>query len=200
MAKKIAIILNYIFFLAQLLIAVGFIAKRQYIFIFSPGTTSLVYVGIVLTEKFSTFRLNNFTRALLIITITSHDFFGEYLNFYTNVTYFDKFLHMFGAFSFALVAFELLSHFINISTSKPKLLTFIIVLLLGISLGTIFELQEFLLDIITKGRNQGGLIDTDVDMFHNLIGSVLAGLFQVRLKPLIRRETENNQIKFKWPH
>ena len=50
------------------------------------------------------------------------------------------------------------------------------IILLGIGIGTIFELLEFILDITVSPNihNQQNLIDTNLDMISNLAGSLIA--------------------------
>ena len=55
---------------------------------------------------------------------------------------------------------------------------------IGISLGCIFEILEFILDSNSKPneqRNQHGPIDTDFDLISNVIGSVIAGVASIFL-------------------
>jgi len=75
-----------------------------------------------------------------------------------------------------LAAYNLMTTFIRIQSSHPGLFIFLIVTAIGISLGTIFELLEFILDLILKEKNQFGLIDTDWDLFYDLIGALFAGI------------------------
>ena len=172
-------ILNLGFFLIQFLITIGFILKQQFDYIFNPLITSLFYLGVILLERFTTFKLKNYIRILLIITLSSHNLIGEYYNAYNKVPFFDNALHLFGIFSFSLFVYTLLVSTIDIKASRPMLLTFILVILLGIAMGTIFELMEFALDQFTNENNQRDLTDTDLDLLFDLIGALLAGIFVV---------------------
>jgi len=50
-------------------------------------------------------------------------------------------------------------------------------MMLGITLGTLFEIVEFAFDYFSKSsKNQHGLADTDVDMIFNVFGAVIAGI------------------------
>ena len=71
----------------------------------------------------------------------------------------------------------MLNSFIMLRSSRPAVFTFILISLIGISLGTFFELIEFSLDSLFNEHNQLGLIDTDLDLVFDCIGSFLAGGF-----------------------
>lgn len=108
-------ILNLGFFLIQFLITIGFILKQQFDYIFNPLITSLFYLGVILLERFTTFKLKNYIRILLIITLSSHNLIGEYYNAYNKVPFFDNALHLFGIFSFSLFVYILLVSTIDIN-------------------------------------------------------------------------------------
>lgn len=147
--------------------------KQNHIFELLIITTFLVsYTYIELKYDLC---LNNYIRGLIILTLLSHIQFGQYLNFYTRFFYFDIVLHIFGTYSFTLFVYSLL----NQTVSKPSLAKnreLILVILLGISLGTFFEIIEFLIDLTfdPKIPAQSGLIDTNLDMISNIIGAVIA--------------------------
>lgn len=172
-------LLNSSYFLINLLIAVGFLFKGQPTLIANPIATSLFYLGVILLERFSTFKLTYYIRGLVLLTLVGHSLLGEYYRAYYTTTYFDNILHFVGAFTFALFAFELLNTFIKIRSSHPALLTFMLITLLGICLGTFFELLEFLLDQLLHERNQFGLFDTNMDLVFDALGACFAGIFIV---------------------
>ena len=47
---------------------------------------------------------------------------------------------------------------------------------IGISLGCIYEIYEFILDSTTNSFNQHGLKDTNFDLISDVIGSLIAGI------------------------
>lgn len=102
---------------------------------------------------------------------------GEYLRVYYRSRVFDRYLHAYGAFVFALLFYYLLQHFFG-ATGTPLFLA-IFVFLLGNTLGVIFELMEFSHDVkpTATSKEQHGLKDTDTDMLFNLIGSAGAAVF-----------------------
>lgn len=172
--------LDYGYFALQLLTSAGFIIRDQYTHLFNPLLTSGFYLGVLLLERFTVFDLGNGIRILLILTLSGHTIIGEYFYAYKTTSFFDDALHMFGTFSFALFAYCLLITFIKLQASSPAVFTFILVLLLGISLGTIFELMEFFLDYFFNQLNQNGLKDTDLDLLFDLIGAIFAGILIVK--------------------
>ncbi len=103
-------------------------------------------------------------------------FFGQYLQMYYRSKVFDRYLHAYGAFSFALLGFYLLDHFLLMGGSTLFLAVF--VFLLGNTLGVIFELLEFRYDLKPTNtiKAQHGLKDTNTDMLFNLFGSIGAAL------------------------
>lgn len=174
---NISVLLNIIFFSANTVVAIGFIAQGRMSQIANPAAASLFYLGIIILESYTWFKLKNYIRVLLIVTLTSHSLIGELLRAYYYTAWFDNSLHMFGSFTFAILSFEILTAFLRIKSSKPVMLTFVLVSLLGIAIGTLFELIEFSLDRLLSERNQFGLIDTDLDLAYDLLGSLISGIF-----------------------
>lgn len=132
------------------------------------------WLFIFIENKFG-FHIYDIALLLVAITIFLHFFIGENLRFYYNKGYFDRGLHFFGT-----IAFTLFAYLIMIETLKPALnsniLIFIFILSLGTLLGVIFELIEFVIDLIFKTRSQKGLIDTNFDLIFDLIGAIFTGL------------------------
>lgn len=184
MDNKMAKLLNCLYFLLQIIIALGFVLKHEYGYLSNPALTSFVYLGILGLERYTAFKLKNFVRVLLIITLTSHNLFGEYFNAYNTTPFFDNALHLFGIFSFSIFGYALLTSAIRIESPKPLVLTFILAILLGISMGAVFELLEFALDILSAQHNQHSLRDTDLDLFYDAIGALSAGIFILLTNPL----------------
>ncbi len=106
-----------------------------------------------------------------------HSYFGTYLNLYHKSETFDLLLHLFGTYSFTLFYYSLLNHF----SPKPNSINIreiILIISLGIAIGTVFELFEFLYDLFNKpsSHSQLGLVDTNLDLIFNIIGAFLASL------------------------
>lgn len=112
---------------------------------------------------------------LTMLTVLAACLIGDYLGYYSRSKTFDRYLHAFGSFSFALFTYCILDDLVEVGGSRIFLALF--VFLIGNTLGAIFELIEAGHDVRNKVKSQKGLRDTDMDMFSNLIGSVLAGVF-----------------------
>lgn len=114
---------------------------------------------------------------LTMLTVLGSSFFGHYLECYTKSRTFDRYLHGFGTFSFALLTYCVMDDFIT--TGGSMLFRAVFIFFAGNTVGVLFELFEMLHDVTnkTEPKSQKGLRDTDMDMCFNLIGSVLAGVF-----------------------
>ncbi len=119
----------------------------------------------------------NWTILLTMTAAFISGFFGQYLRMYYKSLVFDRYLHAYGSFGFALLSFHLLNHFLTVGGSPLFLALF--VFLLGNTLGVIFELLEFSYDLKPTNftKSQHGLKDTDMDMLFNLFGSIGAAIF-----------------------
>lgn len=115
------------------------------------------------------------------ITLIGHFFLGNYIDLYHKSTTYDRWLHLLGAFSSSLLVFSVLNSAIIPFPDSDFYMSFF-VMTLGVFIGTLFEILEFMHDVISKKKLpcQHGLADTDYDMIFNLLGSIIAG-FAVRL-------------------
>lgn len=184
MHEKNVVIANYIFYIVELLSCIGFVLRREYSYLFNPVSMSLLYTVFLLPEKYTKFTFKFYLRVLLIITLSSHTILGEYFKLYEKSKYFDKVLHFIGAIAFSLVIYSILTTLIKVRSSHPRLTTFILITLLGISLGTLFEIVEFSMDVVLGEYNQRGLKDTDLDQIFNLIGAIFAGIYAAKHNPI----------------
>ncbi len=104
-----------------------------------------------------------------------HLLFGQYYDLYKTSSVFDKALHLFGAFGISLFLYELLISLIYpVSISDSILLIFILIVSIGVTIGTLFEIMEFILDKIFDTNNQKGLKDTNLDLIFNVLGATIA--------------------------
>jgi len=111
---------------------------------------------------------------LATITVFLHTVAGHYLDMYQRVKHFDRYLHGFGSFSFALLIYLTLSQVTDPGGSV--IFRAVFVATLGIAAGAVFEVIEFLHDRKNKPKMQRGLKDTDFDIIFDVIGSVAAAL------------------------
>ena len=83
-------------------------------------------------------------------------------------------------FSFSLFFYSILDK-ITVPTIYSKFYVSIFVVNIGISLGCIFEIYEFILDSTTNSYNQHGLKDTNFDLISDVIGSIIAGIVSMSI-------------------
>lgn len=120
----------------------------------------------------------NFIVCIALITIIGNNLIGNCLNVYNRSKHYDRFLHALGSFSFSLFFYSILDK-ITVHTVYPKLYVSIFVATIGISLGCIFEIYEFILDSTTNSNNQHGLTDTNFDLISDVIGAIIAGIVSI---------------------
>jgi uncharacterized membrane protein YjdF len=135
------------------------------------------YFVFIFYEKINRIQVENYIRVMFILTLIGNDIFGYYLKLYDTQCNFDKGLHFFGTFTFALFSYSLLSKTLK-RINIPMVIELILIITLGITLGTIFEIIEFGADTIFKTYCQKGLLDTDLDMVFNIIGACCAAIFR----------------------
>jgi len=138
----------------------------------------IIFVGFyvfIYFENKSTLRLENHIRILVMLTIIANNLIGHLFNAYS-ANFFDKALHIFGTFSFTLFAFSVLNKLFN-PIFKSKWFMFIVILVLGVSIGTIYEIIEFVQDSLFSTNNQTGLKDTNWDLVADITGAFLAAVY-----------------------
>ncbi len=107
----------------------------------------------------------------------THSLAGYYFRLYERSKTFDRYQHAFATFAYALLAYNTLSAVFGIAA--PKIMAAIFVLSLGITLGVIVEIFEFVSD--TRGKTgilmQKGLTDTNFDLIFDSAGAAAAAVF-----------------------
>jgi hypothetical protein len=176
--------INTIFLGVQSLTIAGLFLKKQNHYAIDALVVLAAYLLFIYFEKKKRIHIENHLRVLLILSLIGHNLIGEYFGAYKG-QYFDKALHMFGAFSFALIFYSLLNKTVYLPVSS-SLQVFIFITLLGIGLGTIFEILEFALDKMFQVKNQNGLTDTNLDLIFDTLGASLAGFYGVHRQIKIR--------------
>lgn len=173
--KELIIIMTILFSIVILFTCIGSLIKRKYSFFFENAVVYISYsIFLILQYKFK-FYINLLVIFLVLITIIGNNLVGDYLNVYNRSKYYDRLLHAFGSFSFSLFFYSILDKF-TMHPVYPRLYTSIFVVTIGISLGCIFEVFEFILDATINSNNQHGLKDTNFDIISNIIGSTIAGI------------------------
>ncbi len=148
--------------------------------------TIIAAVYIFLEVKYS-ISVSNYIRVCLVLVILVHEVGGKIFELYLRSAMFDKYLHIFGIYSLVLFAHAVLQQFMGISF-KSSLNKFIFLTLVGISLGAIFEILEFMSDMTIQPKlpNQKDLADTNLDLIADCAGALIAA-FHVAIMPLTRR-------------
>jgi hypothetical protein len=121
-------------------------------------------------------QLNNGLRASVMLVLISDSFWGLYWNLYMTSSIFDKVQHVFGSYAFSLFAYSVICQI-----SRPVMsrgFSFIFILSLGLAIGALYEIGEFLGDAIIKPEipSQPNLLDTDLDLIADMTGAWLAAV------------------------
>ncbi len=136
----------------------------------------ILFCVYLVIEYFLKIQVSDYILILVMISMLGHTFIGNCLNFYNSSKHYDRYLHIFGSFSFAIFSYSVI-----VSITHPninsKIYSALFVVTLGISIGAIFEIIEFISDSLTKKNNQRGLKDTNFDLIADIIGSFIAGIF-----------------------
>lgn len=171
-------LLNYTFYVLEVTAFVSFIVKKEYNCLLETVLIIVGYSVFIHIEKSKNFQVKSYIRALVIASILSNTFGGELLELYKTSKYFDKFLHVFGTFTFSLLAYSVINTTIA-NTPNKKLYISIFITSLGAIIGVAFEILEFIADVVFKANSQSGLVDTNLDLIFDLIGALGASIFEL---------------------
>lgn len=179
-------ILNCIFVSAQVLLLLGLATRGHTEFMRSVASTTVLWVGYCWLENKHRVEIHNYVRTVTMLAIISDGFFGYYLGYYITSTIFDKIQHIFGIYAFSLFAFALLAKVLPAPLSG--LGTYAVVISLGVSLGTYYEIAEFMVDTFGSPSipAQANLLDTDLDLIADTIGAVMAAV-HIRYAPFLAK-------------
>ena len=81
-------------------------------------------------------------------TILGHTFISEYCKVYRKSKTYDRYLHLFGSFTFSLFTYSIISSLMKPVPSKGYVA--VLIAMLGISVGDFFEIAQFTLDTVLK--------------------------------------------------
>lgn len=178
------ILMISIFTLFEVFIIYKYLAAKKYGKIIENAAIYIVIVFFLCLEGKLRLQIQDFVIVFFIITVLGHTFVGKYFDIYHKSKTYDRYLHLFGSFTFSLLAYSILASVFK-PISSPAVYVAIYVAALGISIAVIFELLEFAIDKVAKKekyqKNQHGLADTNFDMLFNGIGAVIAALVSVYL-------------------
>lgn len=169
------VILDFILILIQTACIIGFIITDNYDYMrMTIGNLIFWLVYIILEFKLK-WGIPLYVRIAIILSIISNDVLGEFFNLYVTSVLFDRVQHVFGTYSLTLWSFFIIQQIVKMKFIQRKLLI-ILFILLSTSLGTFYEIFEFLQDELYKPviKNQPSLLDTDLDLISNFTGGIIA--------------------------
>lgn len=169
-------ILDGVFLAIQIALMLGLANQGYPAFIRSVAATTVAWFAYVWLESRCFFSISNYVRTAVMLTIVFDSFFGYYLGYYVTSTIFDKLLHIFGAYAFSLFVYVLAVQ--RLSSPLPRIINSILIISLGISLGALYEIAEFLVDSFGNPvlPGQPSLLDTDLDLIGDTVGAILAAI------------------------
>jgi hypothetical protein len=175
--KKVTLILAGILLLVELIIITLSIINKRTDAIPEAIIIAICYIIYVFIEIKYELYVGTYIKLTVIITLIAHTLFGNYIGLYDKSFVFDKILHLYGTYSFALFSYGLLCYSVK-ELSCLNIYRFIFIISLGIALGSLFETIEFLGDILFNPKRpyQNNLLDTNLDLIFNTIGALIAGL------------------------
>lgn len=169
----IYIAVSALFFLSSIYTVVKF--KRQKAEPeFKSSVSAVVAYGAVFSAFLFGVRISYYALYLTLAALAAHIFVGFCLGAYDKSRIFDRYLHSYSTFSFALLFYYIIGNFV--AYGGDKLFRALFILTLGISLGAVYEVIEFVSDSRNDYGLQRGLKDTNFDLVFDLLGSVCAAL------------------------
>ena len=162
------------FLLAEAFIAYRYISTGNKLYMKSVLVTNILFALYVSADEIFGIGVPFLVRIFAIVAMFIHTFFGYYKDRYTRSQVFDRYLHAYGSFAYALLIYSLLTRLLH-AQAAPQLFEAIMVVFTGIAIGAVFEIIEFFIDKRMPVKTQRGLKDTDVDLICDVIGSVVAG-------------------------
>ena len=168
--------INILIILCQIVVLVGLAMGLHFGYVRSVIVTTCFWLLYMFLEARYELYMNNFVRVMIGIVLVSDSFFGYYLELYARSSVFDKILHVFGTYALSLFTYILVVQLLNNPVNRP--FKFILVICLGISIGATYEIVEFFTDNISHPSlaSQPSLLDTDLDLIGDVIGSVCAAI------------------------
>lgn len=169
-------VLTIIFVLLQAVTLIGLIKDMKYVYIHDVIYTSIFILGFTFIEKKFGIHVNNYIRTIALLTIVSHTFLGEWQGLYELSNLFDRVQHIFGTYALTLFIYSFINDLIGKASTPGREL--INVIALGIALGAVLEILEFIADLALKPQipYQPSIMDTDLDLVSDVFGALLAAV------------------------
>lgn len=174
--KKTMFILTGIFLAVLLSIAWSLVQQGRRDYAQNIVIKIVLWIIYTIWEVKSGITISNYIRAGVMAVLTSDSYFGIYLDFYVTSSIFDKIQHVFGSYVFSLFVYSIICKLTQPMIGRA--FTFIFILTLGLSIGALYEVGEFLGDSIAKPSmpSQPNLLDTNLDLIADIMGSLLAAV------------------------
>ncbi|WP_094604837.1 hypothetical protein SPSIL_019050 [Sporomusa silvacetica DSM 10669] len=174
--KKTMLILTSTFLVVLVSIAWNLVQQGRYDYAQNIIIKIVLWILYTFWEVKSGITISNYIRASVMTILISDSYFGLYLDIYVTSSIFDKVQHVFGSYVFSLFAYSIIC-----KLAQPMIgrgFTFIFILTLGLSIGAIYEVGEFLGDSIAKPSmpSQPNLLDTNLDLIADIMGALLAAV------------------------
>ncbi len=164
-----------VYLLTQVFIAYRYISTGNKLYMKSVLTSNILFALYVAADEIFGIGVPYLIRCFVIVAMFLHTFFGYFKDLYTRSKTFDRYVHAYGCFSYALLLYLLLARSFAASVT-PKLFGAIMVVFTGVAIGAVFEIVEYFIDKKMPVKTQRGLKDTDVDLISDVIGSLAAGV------------------------
>ncbi|KAA0548437.1 hypothetical protein FZW96_07640 [Bacillus sp. BGMRC 2118] len=163
------------FFIIQTICILGLLLIHNYDYVKSAITNPIFWLIYVILEYKQKWMIPLYVRIVVVISMTTNDFLGELFNLYVTSVLFDRVQHIFGTYSMTLWAFFIIQQFAKSKILQKKLIV-IHFILLSTSFGALYEIFEFIQDIVFKPKvkNQPSLLDTNLDLISDLSGGIIA--------------------------
>ena len=164
-----------VFVISQGFIAYRYISTGNKLYLKSVLMTNISFALYLVADAVFGINVPYLVRLLAVIALFVHTFFGYFKDRYTRSQIFDRYLHVYGTFAYALLLYGIIDGLLKPSVS-PRLYAALFIVALGIAVGAVFETVEYFVDKTMPVKTQRGLKDTDVDLICDVIGAALAGI------------------------
>ncbi len=175
----IGVFIAFLFLTAvDVLISVRFVRTNNKAYLAATVFAWLPFALYLLAVYLFDLAIPDYVLYIVVAAQFIRTFFGYYLDWYEKTGFFDRSIHAYGCFAYALLVFCTIRSVLG--AVLPKLVAAFFVLTIGMTVGVLIEIVEFALDSRKKKigiRLQKGLRDTDFDLIFDTIGSFAAGVF-----------------------
>ena len=174
--RKVALVFTGIFLAIFIVIIIGVLEQGRYDYAKNIAIKAGLLVIYTFLDMKYNIQLSNYIRVFVMTVLVSDSFAGLYLNLYATSSVFDKIQHVFGGYAFSLFAYTLICTLTRPVINRAFSLLFVISL--GLSIGAIYEIGEFIGDATMRPMipSQPSLLDTDLDLLADLGGALLAAI------------------------